>query len=121
MPSTPTDLQKKVADLVAANGETATFTVQGGEVYDRSTGTVTATPELHTATVVPWDYSSADIDGDVVRVGDTRVIVPAKDLTFAPEPNQQVSIDSGTWNVQRVLQHRWQGAVIAWELQLRKG
>lgn len=82
----------------------------------------------------PYSFDIKDVDGDNIRQGDCKVILPAKPptlqsdgasyvattLPFTPEPNHRLELDGELWNVENVTPFSPGEIVIAYELHLRK-
>jgi len=108
-------------DLINSFGKDGTFTVKDSEAYDPSTGVVSVT----TSTVVikmspPTPYERRYINGDLVKAGDTEVLIAASGLTFTPDEGQKVEFDSETWNVVSVGRLYSGESIAVYRLQLRR-
>ncbi len=115
-----TKLISKVKTLVEKYGTNAVFTANAGD-YDPTTGTVDSDTATHTAKVTPpQQYKQHLIDGDVIRIGDAQVYLPAQDLTFTPAIGIMVSVAGSSWQIMNVNPIYTGDNVALYELQLRK-
>lgn len=99
--------------------ETAVFHRVGDDgEYDPSTGLVSnSTTDVPLPKVVVAGYAKSEIDGDVIRSTDQKVLIPYTDLNTRPETVDYITIEGEDWNVVSV------GGVPAgslWILQVRK-
>jgi hypothetical protein len=119
-----TKLIPKIFNLVERLGKNVTFETGESEPvdYDPDTGHTTYdTPDSYTRKVTPPEaYENYFIDDDLIKAGDTRVYLPAKDLTFTPELEMKVTIDSIDWVVVNIETIYTGGSVALYELQLRR-
>lgn len=104
--------------LCSTYGESCTFTrvVEGS--YNVSTSTTAAgSTTTYTAYVVPEIYKLEEIDGQVVKVKDIKLITAH--ATEVPEPGDTVPINGATYRVINVQHLRVQGTTVAYNLQVR--
>ena len=86
----------------------------GGGTY------IETTTDYPTTASPPAPYSQGYIDGQLVQAGDMQVIVPALDVTEAPETGWLVIMDGDEWSVVSV-EWLWSGEqVAAYQLQVRR-
>lgn len=86
------------ARLLASKGQTGAIrrtVITGGGPSDPTGGTATVTDYPAQMAVFPIDQS--DVDGELVKAGDFRVIVEA--LTITPKTTDQVVCDLGTLRI----------------------
>lgn len=91
---------------------------------DLATGSATAAQTRNVASkCLLKEYSSREIDGTVIRQGDTRVLLAATALArqkITPEVGHHFTFSGVRWRVQNV-KPIWPGGVaVAYWLQLRK-
>lgn len=102
-------------------GKNVTFSVTSGGTNSPSTGAVTgATTTTYTVKAYPYPYEARYVDGDVVQVGDAKLILAASGLAFTPAPGQSVTIDAAVWRVIAANAIYSGELVAAWELQVRR-
>jgi hypothetical protein len=51
-------------------------------VYDTSTGTVTKTPTTVNVNAVPIDWDEGEVDGDLIRRSDIKMVVFSEEIEF---------------------------------------
>jgi len=106
--------------LIDEYGKPVTLKEFTGNTFDPSTGTNTPSYSNHSVNGVIDDYSENRTDGTLVKVGDLRLSVPAKDLTFNPSTEDKVVIDSVEWSIVNP-QRIYSGEQVAtYQLQIRK-
>jgi len=96
-----TDLSEVLVDVFVDNPATVTRAESGG-TYDAVTGVTSTGSSVSFEAKVspPENFEERFIDGDVVRRGDARVMLPATDsVTFAPKAGDEVLLDGVTWSV----------------------
>lgn len=84
--------------------------------YNPATGTTSTTTATHSVQYIRQDYSAIEIDGEVVKPYDKRVILRQSTLPVTPKLTDTVVIDAVTWNVVNFEQDP---AGATWVLQLR--
>ena len=91
----------RVRTIVRKLGIDATFTVISGDAYDPTTGDKSAgTPTDYTKKITPFEmYDEKYIDGDVVKAGDVRVLLPANSLEFDPKTGMDVVVALNKYKV----------------------
>lgn len=113
----------KIASKTSALQETSSWTPLTG-TYDPDTGDVGS----HGSAVsgvgcfVGDAYDIGLVDGDYVRSGDLRLIVPVPvaGLTFTPSDKHAVTFRSQAWQVVRVSPIPYRQTVVAYDCQLRR-
>jgi len=115
-------LLPKVQVIVQRLGIDATFTVVSGDAYDPTTGDKSAgTPTDYTKKVTPFEmYDERYIDGDVVKAGDVKVLLPAKSLEFDPTTGIDVTVALSEYKVIRQVPIYTGEQIGLYELQLRR-
>ena len=110
-------LENDVSRLLEDFGSDLTLTRQAAGAYNPATGTMAATtPVNHTIRGVFINYTDANVDGTVVRMGDRRLLVSAKGAAVAPQINDLVS-GLQVIDVRTIAPN---GVAIAWACQMRK-
>ena len=109
-------------NLIAKVGKQVTFTLYPSAAYDPTDGETTkGSPTQYVKKVSPPSaYKEMYIDGEIIRKGDCRVILPAKDLEFTPEVGIEVTIDTVVWKIVGLKPVYSGEQVAAYTLQLRK-
>lgn len=114
-----TDIDAVVDDL----GRTATLSIRSETPLDANQpwrGT-SATVATAVANVVPYGFNAEDIDGTIIRRGDTQFVVAAKDLTsFDTNSVDTLTLGSEVWGILSVKELNPGGAAIAFILHGRK-
>lgn len=106
--------------LTAKFGKAVTIKEYTGNTYDPATGTNTPSYTDHNANAVVRSYAERLIDGSSVQVGDVEVSVPAKELTFTPDTQDNVLMDGVTYSIVNP-QRTYSGERVAlFVLQVRK-
>lgn len=119
MALTPSELQRKVANLVGKYPKTATWTQEGA--YSTATmSNAAGTPKTVTVSP-PTGFHPRMIDGDTIETSDVQVVLPSLDLTFTPKTGDKVVIDSTNYRVEGVTPLDVGALVVGYEIQLRKG
>ena len=119
---TATQLIQKIALKTGVLQDTSTWTPQDG-TYDPVSGGVTGgSAPIPGVGCVPDKYSIHLIDGDHIRAGDLRLIVPVPTagLTFTPTERFSVSFRGDTWQVVNVSPLTYRAVVVAYDCQLRR-
>lgn len=121
--TTPLDSKAppKVLAAIQKYGINATFTVET-KTFDATfnRATVSATTTYTKKVSPPARYSTSYSGGDMVKVGDASVILPASGLEFTPVENMNVTIGSETWHIVSVHPCRSGDLFAAYRLQLRR-
>lgn len=89
--------------------------------YDPTTGQNTETTTDHTVkTAPPSAYTQRQLDSSQVQVGDLRVILPDKPISFTPSTSDRVVIDGVIGSIVQA-NPLYSGELVAyWDLQVRK-
>lgn len=66
------------------------------------------------------DYEQMMIDGSLIQMGDRKALIPAQNLTEAPQVNGHVINGSDVWTIKSVKPLNPNGQNIMFEVQLRK-
>lgn len=119
MTATDTKLRAKALAAITTYGRDVAFTAKP-TYAGPATGGSSAGASLGTTKAVVGAYELRYVDGDVVRVGDLRLILPASGLAFTPEEGQTCSVDGKTWKVVRVVPYSSGEQNAAWEVQVRR-
>jgi len=109
--------------LIDKNGETSTFRrttlTASGDPWDVDTPTVTNTP----VSAVWLDFDEQRIDGELIRIGDQEVLIPASDLpSINPNSNTDVLIreNGEQWAIVRTQTLAPNEQVILHQVQVRR-
>lgn len=109
-------LSNDVAFLLQDFGSNLTLTRQPAGAYNPNTGAMTPGATVtFTIRGVFINYTDRNVDGTVVRMGDRRLLVQAKDATVTPAINDRV----GGLQVIDVRTIAPNGVPIAWSCQMR--
>lgn len=110
-------LADDVAFLMEDSGSDLTLTRQVPGAYNPNTGAMAATsPTTYTIRGVFINYTDANVDGTVVRMGDRRLLIEAKGATITPGEGDRVS-GLQVIDVRTIAPN---GIPIAWACQMRK-
>jgi hypothetical protein len=101
-------------------GKAFTIKELTGSSYDPGSGTVTNDYTDHAVTGVVRSYREDLIDGSLVQVGDLSVHVPAAQLAFTPDTDDDVILDGTSWSVVNVRRTYSGDQVAYFRLQVRK-
>ena len=89
--------------LIDKLGKTATFSYDVSESYDATTGDVTHVgPATFDAKVGPPSVVNGWQAGDVLKRGQTQMVVAGKNLTTLPALGMTVVYRSRTWMIEKV-------------------
>lgn len=114
-----TELIPAADEIVAEYGKSVTFTVKT-RAYNPGLGATEETETNYTDIVTPPDaYDSQYIDGDVIREGDVKILIPAQNIAFTPDAGVEVTIDGTVWTVVRVKPIYSGTSIAVYEMQLR--
>lgn len=110
-------LAEDVSHLLEDFGSDLTLTRQVPGVYDPATGAMASTAtSTFTLRGVFINYTDANVDGTVVRMGDRRLLLSAKGATGAPAIGDRVD-GLQVIDVRTIAPN---GVTIAWACQMRK-
>lgn len=98
-PGADTQLDKRLVDRVLAVvdrlGKTVGFHIEPDKEWNVDLQRVETSGEVSVVTkrvTPPEPFKMSEIDGDLVQVGDMRIFLPAKGLTFTPKANMKVEL-----------------------------
>ena len=115
-----TDMRLMASELATDLGNSATFKDKTTNTYDNTTGkTTVVTADQAVKVGGPFGYDPRLIDGDTVLESDAKIILSAEGLTWTPDVNELVVIDSRTWTIVKVEPLKAQDVTVAWEIQIR--
>lgn len=113
-------LATTASKLLASNGEAVTLTFPPTTpAFDPITG-APQTPSAATTVTgngYPSAYKKSEIDGEVIKSGDIKLIL--EKVAQRPETNATATVDSKTYRIQDVQLIRKSGADIIYICQLR--
>ena len=70
----------------------------------------------------PTEYGIEQIDNEIVKAGDVRVVLNAAGLSIEPQPDTDTLVIGGVaWSIVRVRQIRSEDEVVSYEVQARGG
>lgn len=117
------DLQGDVVALLddADFGRDATFNAINAGVYDEATGAVTNTQTAFACRVMLLNYSDRVIDGGLIRVGDRKAILSARDVTTPPKTGDTLVVSGVTFNVVSAKMIELAGTNVLFVAQVRLG
>lgn len=110
-------------ELINKFGKDMTYTVVTTEgTYDPATRSKTG--EVSTIypgvkSAPPFDYETKDIDGTLIKRGDLKTIVAAKDAVFTPAQNMFVEFDGIKFAATTIKPYYSGDLIAAWEIRLR--
>jgi hypothetical protein len=92
--------------LIDTHGKPLTLVVKGDLTYDPATGNTTGSETEYTVQTYFYNYNLSDIDGQNIRLGDRRVVLPLVD-TFGntipePETGDEISGEGDKVSIVRV-------------------
>lgn len=109
--------------LIEENGVPVILEAVAGE-YDTDTSKVEGGARSHTAMGFPYEYDLKDIDGDLVRAGDVRVLLAVKTTSGDPMPEpkhgNRLHFDDAYWSVQRCSPIKLKGQAVVYSVHARK-
>ncbi len=110
-------LAEDIAHLLEDRGSALTLTRQAPGTYDPSVGTLSATSATsYTIRGVFINYMDTNVDGTVIRMGDRRLLMQAKDSPITPAVGDRVS----GLQIVDVRSIAPNGTPVAWSCQARK-
>ena len=113
-------LELTASKLLASNGEAVTLTFPPTTpAFDPITGAAQAPSASTTVTGngYPSGYKKTEIDGEVIKAGDIKLIL--EKVTQRPEVSATATVDGKTYRIQDVQLVRKSGADIIYICQLR--
>lgn len=105
-------------NLLTSKGQLLTFSKKTTSVFDPTKGKNNTTISTFTGHGAAFDYNKSEIDGEVVRRDDIRLIFEA--TTTVPAVGDTTTIDGVVYRVMRVKSTSPARTVVMYELQLRK-
>lgn len=117
---------RSAAAKIQKAGQPATLRRSVAGVYDTDTSTVGAPVVTNDPCyVVLFDYNLqsggvGEIDGNLVQVGDKKILLPALGLTLIPAPGDFLIVGAVTWTVKNVKALNPAGTPILYELNGRR-
>lgn len=120
-----TDFGDEMRDLAAELldeefGITMTYQTSVIGAFDPATQKATETLTSITITGSPFfPFDDHFVDGDIVRRKDVQTIVAERDLTFTPELNGVIILNSVTYRIVRIFPIYSDDREAAWKLHLR--
>lgn len=113
-------IRQRVAEIISDKGKTVVYKAVS-KSYSRETGGTTETVTSTTVKVSPPEpYATRFVDGDLIKVGDTSVLLADYGSEITPNEGDKITIDSEDWTIVRVEKTYSGELVAAWGLQLRK-
>lgn len=109
--------------LVEKFGADAIISRSTGGTYNPVTFVTTgATVTSDTTKAVVEEYRAHEVDGETIRYGDKKILIPLSDLTnlSAPVPNDTISILGATYRIINVEGVSSGDAIVAYSVQARK-
>jgi len=121
-----TELQTVATELIGEFGGNVTITHVTVGTHDAITGVISGvTTTQQTVKAVLFDYTNkesgaANIDGEVIRSGDKKMLVSANDLTADIVLTDTVTVSGTVWRVMNIKITRPAAVTIIYEVQLRR-
>jgi hypothetical protein len=110
-------LQSTAAALIAGKGQPITLTSRTPGAYDPATGTAAITVTTEVTAGVVLDFSSKDIDGTLIKVGDKRVILKA--TTILPTTTSTLTIGGVVHTIVDAYPVNPGGTLLIYKIQVR--
>lgn len=105
--------------LLTDKGQVAAFSRETGGSFNPTTGSYSGqTTTAFSGQAAAFDYNKSEIDGDLVQLGDVRLIL--EPIATAPAPGDTVTVDSVVYRVMDVMASSPAGTITHYEVQLRK-
>jgi hypothetical protein len=92
-------LRKVATRLIKQFGTTVTLIRRGAPSYNIQTGTSVESVTEYAVKAVIEDYKARELQEGLVKVGDRKVLIASADLTFEPQPSDQIVFDGITHNI----------------------
>jgi len=108
--------------IIAKHGKNVVIKTFGTDSYDRSTGVTTrSSPTNHTVKASPPEkFDDKYIDDDLVKESDCFVYVARQDLVPTLIKGLEVTFDSVTWKIERIIPLYSGEDIAAYQLHLRQ-
>lgn len=90
---------KSAFDAVGDLKESFDFVSQGDQVYDPTTGQYTTDDVTDTVQGVKYDFEAREVDGEVVKRGDAKIIVQQSEFTETYRNYDHVNQGSKKWDI----------------------
>lgn len=119
-----TALQATAAKLIAAKGQLVTVSTSDSSSYDQSTLVNTeATPTtVFSGAAATLDFKSTEVDGDRIKRGDVKVLLPVASPTMAEiKVGYTISIGGVVHRITYAIPIKPGGIVVLWILGARSG
>lgn len=118
-----TEDAETAAELLEEFGQEVTLISQTVGAYSPATGSAAVTTSEQTVNAVSLDYSSRDIDGSLIKVGDKRLLVAPKttygDDLVAPSVDDTVTVGSTIWTLKNIKTLSPAGTVVLYDCAIR--
>ena len=79
---------------------TAILSSIGFQAYDNVTGLYSTNDETDTVSLVQYDFNTINVDGEVVKKGDTRLLIQESELN--EESYKFITVGTKKWTVKNV-------------------
>lgn len=113
-----TDLKDIASEILTEFGVVCTFTPRSAGTYNVSTsGTTSADGSTYTGRGHPSNYSKEEIDGELIRQNDIRLIV--EQTSSRPQVGDKVAFNSITYRILNVGEYQLQGTSVVYTCQVR--
>jgi len=96
-----TELLAAAFDVLDELGKTLTYTQYAAQTHTPGTGEVSlgSPTTVNRKSIPPYQVEDRYIDGDLIQRGDMITGIAAKNLTFTPNKDNLVSVDSAVWKI----------------------
>lgn len=111
-------MQATASRLLDKFGSQTTVRVVTGKTYNPATGSNDKTYTNATGNGVTVNFRNSEIDGDLVRSSDIKLII--ENLTTEPVVDSEVTVRGGVYRVMDVMPLNPAGTNLIYTLQLRK-
>lgn len=98
-------IQNAVNSAFSAMGDipiSITYTQVSNGGYDANTGSTTETTTSLTLTAIITSYDQERINAGISLATDQQMLLPGKDLSITPKPQDRVTFDNFTYEVYQV-------------------
>lgn len=84
--------------------KTTVVYIRKAKTYDPSTGDMVGSDTPYTITnAAVVQFKNKEIDGDIVKTNDCKVLFPGDSLTFDPDLADTMTFNGKTWNIKNNL------------------